>query len=166
MKKSIVGILSSSAFAICLLFASCNSSTENDRKELAKAEEEALEKAAEANQLVPAEADQEEIAGVKKDLELANEKLSEKQEKYYASLKEREAKISTRLVRLNEKIKSADGNSRQKLIEKQDKLIKERDQLQANILEIQTPMTDTQLETVQKEIDLLITVIDRELASE
>ena len=41
--------------------------------------------------------------------------------------------------------------------------MKERDQLQANILEIQSPMTDQQLETVQKEINLLIAIIDKEL---
>lgn len=44
-------------------------------------------------------------------------------------------------------------------------MTKERDQLQANILEIQSPMTDQQLETVQKEINLLIAIIDKELDS-
>jgi chromosome condensin MukBEF complex kleisin-like MukF subunit len=52
------------------------------------------------------------------------------------------------------------------LTKKQDKLTKEHDQLQANILEIQSPMTDAQLETVQKKIKILITVIDKELSTE
>ena len=166
MKKSIVVLLSNSVLAMCLLFASCNTSTEKDRKELAKAEEEALEKAEEANKLVPAEADQEEIAGVKQDLEKANRKLSQKQEKYYTSLREKETKLNERIGKLNEELKNSKSNSKKKMAEKQDRLMKERDELQANILEIQTPMTDSQLQTVQKEIDLLITVIDKELASE
>jgi DNA anti-recombination protein RmuC len=164
--KRILTLFFANAFIIpCLLLTSCNSSTEKDRKELANAEEEALDKAAEANKLVPQEADTKEIEGVKKDLEKASEKLSEKQEKYLASLKQQERRINDRLKAITEKLQSADDNSKKNLTEKLDKLTKERDQLQANILEIQSPMTDQQLETVQKEINLLIAIIDRELDS-
>lgn len=94
--KRILTLIFANAFIISgLLLTSCNSSTEKDRKDLAKAEEEALDKAAEANKLVPQEADAKEIEGVKKDLEKASEKLSEKQEKYLASLRQRESKLMT-----------------------------------------------------------------------
>ncbi|MCE7043859.1 hypothetical protein [Dyadobacter sp. CY312] len=164
--KRILTLFFANAFIISgLLLTSCNSSAEKDRKELAKAEEEALDKAAEANKLVPQEADTKEIEGVKKDLEKASEKLSGKQGKYLTSLKQKEGKINDKLKSINEKLRKADASSKKSLTEKQDKLIKERDQLQANILEIQSPMTDQQLETVQKEIDLLIAIIDKELDS-
>jgi chromosome segregation ATPase len=164
MKRKAIILLSNTLLAAGLLLTACNSSTEKDRKELARAEEEALEKAEEANKLVPQETDSSDMADVKKDLEKASQKLSEKQEKYLASLREKEGKLNDRLKTISEKLRTADGSARKRLTEKQDKLIKERDQLQANILEIQSPLTDQQLETVQKEINVLIAVIDRELS--
>ncbi|TDE13370.1 DUF1216 domain-containing protein [Dyadobacter psychrotolerans] len=164
MKRIATIFLSNAILAAGLMLTACNSSTDKDRKELANAEEEALEKAAEANEMVPQETDSSDMADVKKDLEKASQKLSEKQDKYLASLREKEGKLNDRLKTIGEKLSSADGNAKKRLTEKQDKLIKERDQLQANILEIQSPMTDQQLETVQKEINVLIAVIDKELS--
>ena len=166
MKRKVILFISNSLLAAALLMTACNSSTEKDRKELANAEEEALEKADEANKLVPQETDSSDMKKVKEDLQQASEKLSEKQNKYLTSLREKESKLNERLKKNTEKLRSADGNSKKRLTEKQDKLTNERDQLQANILEIQSPMTDAQLETVQKEIDALIAVIDKELSVE
>jgi len=166
MKRKVTLFLSNTLLAAGILLAGCNSSADKDRKELANAEAEALEKAEEANKMVPQETDSSDMAEVKKDLQEANKKLSEKQNEYLTSLKEKEGKVNDRLKTITDKLKSADGNAKERLTKKQDKLTKERDQLQANILEIQSPMTDAQLETVQKEINVLITVIDKELSTE
>lgn len=166
MKRKFIFITTNILLAVSLLVAGCNSTAEKERKELANAEEEALEKADEANKMVPAETDTGEMAKVKEDLQNASSKLSEKQEKYLASLRQKESRLNDRLKTNAEKLKTADGNTKKRLTERHDRLTKERDQLQANILEIQSPMTDQQLETVQKEIDVLIAVIDRELNAE
>ena len=164
MKKHILFRMAIPLLAVSISLASCTG-TEKQKKELANAEEEALKKANDALSLTENDS-KKEISKVKDDLEKANEKLNEKQTIYLQSLQEKEESVSNRLKSLNERIKSASGEPSQRLIERRDKLSKERDMLQANIMELKSPMNDQRLETVEKELKVLIAAIDRELESE
>lgn len=148
------------------LISGCNSQTDKDRKELANAEEEALETAEKTTEEVSGDSSKKEMSEAKEDLLDANAKLSQKQQEYLTSLKERETKIQERIKKIDEKISSANDNSKKRLTEKKDKFTKERDLLQANILEMQKPMEDKRLETVQKEIQQRVVAIDKELSQE
>jgi DNA anti-recombination protein RmuC len=166
MKKIVnVWLLSGMVLAGSTL-VSCNSQADKDRKELANAEEEALEAAEKTTEQVATDSSKEEMSDAKEELLDANAKLNEKQAEYLKSLKEREKKIQERISKLDEKLKSAEGNSQKRLMEKKDKFTKERDLLQANILEMQKPMEDKRLETVQKEVQQRVVAIDKELSAE
>jgi len=108
MKRNVILFFSNALLATGLLLTACNSSTEKDRKELANAEEEALEKADEANKMVPQETDSGDMEKVKEDLQQASDKLSEKQNKYLVSLREKESKLNERLKKNTEKLRTAD----------------------------------------------------------
>lgn len=164
MKKHILFRMAIPLLAVSISLARCTG-TEKQKKELANAEEEALKKANDALSLTENDS-KKEISKVKDDLEKANEKLNEKQTIYLQSLQEKEESVSNRLKSLNERIKSASGEPSQRLVERRDKLSKERDMLQANIMELKSPMNDQRLETVEKELKVLIAAIDRELESE
>lgn len=164
MKKHILFRMAIPLLAVSISLASCTG-TEKQKKELANAEEEALKKANDALSLTENDS-KKEISKVKDDLEKANEKLNEKQTIYLQSLQEKEESVSNRLKSLNERIKSTSGEPSQRLVERRDKLSKERDMLQANIMELKSPMNDQRLETVEKELKVLIAAIDRELESE
>ena len=166
MKKITRIVFVNVAFAACALLVSCNSGADKDRKELANAEEKALETANEASQEVENTSDTTKIADAKEDLLEANQKLNEKQQDYMASLKKEESKLQERITKLSEKIKSSEGDSKKRLTSKMDKAVKERDLLQANILEMAKPMEDKRLETVQKEIQQRIVAINKELSEE
>ncbi|WP_439559120.1 hypothetical protein [Dyadobacter sp.] len=163
MKKTVNVWVLSAMVVMGASLASCNSA-EKDRKELANAEEDALKAAEETSAM--GDTSKEEMADAKEDLLEANAKLNEKQQDYLNSLKEREAKIQERITKLDEKLKSADGNAKQRLTERKDKFTKERDLLQANILEMQKPMEDKRLETVQKEVQQRVVAIDKELSQQ
>ena len=166
MKKITRIVFVNVAFAACALLVSCNSGADKDRKELANAEEKALETANEASQEVENTSDTTKIADAKEDLLEANQKLNEKQQDYMASLKKEEFKLQERITKLSEKIKSSEGDSKKRLTSKMDKAVKERDLLQANILEMAKPMEDKRLETVQKEVQQRIVAINKELSEE
>lgn len=166
MKKAISVWMSGTALALAMFVSACNSDAEKDRKELARAEEEAIKTANKATDEVVNGADTNDMIDSKEKLREAEQKLNEKQQNYLISLKKTENKIHERLAKVDEKIKSADGNARKRFEEKRDKLVKERDMLQANILEIQKPMDDDQFQTVQKQVDGLISTIDKELEGE
>jgi hypothetical protein len=166
MKKLTRIVFLNAAFAACALLVSCNSGADKDRKELANAEEKALETADEASKEVANTSDTTEMADAKEDLLEANQKLNEKQQDYMASLKKEESKLQERITKLGEKIKTSDGDSKKRLTAKMDKAVKERDLLQANILEMAKPMEDKRLETVQKEVQQRIVAINKELSEE
>lgn len=166
MKKLTRIIFANFAIAAGALFVGCNSGSDKDRKELANAEEQALETADEASEEIANTSDTSEMEDAKEDLLEANQKLNEKQQKYLASLKKEESELQERVVELDEKIKSADGDAKKRLTVKKDKVTKERDLLQANILEMAKPMEDKRLETVQKEVQQRIVAINKELSEE
>jgi hypothetical protein len=166
MKKLTRTVIFNAAFAACALLVSCNSGADKDRKELANAEEKALETADEATDKISSTSDTTEMTDAKEDLLEANDKLNEKQQDYLASLKEEEKKLQERISKLDSKIQSSDGDAKKRLTAKKDKAVKERDLLQANILEMAKPMEDKRLETVQKEIQQRIVAINKELSEE
>lgn len=166
MKKLTRIVFANFAIAAGALLVGCNSGADKDRKELANAEEKALETADEASQEIANTSDTTDMAAAKEDLLEANDKLNEKQRDYMASLKKEESSLQERIAKLNDKIKSADGDAKKRLTAKMDKAVKERDLLQANILEMAKPMEDKRLETVQKEIQQRIVAINKELSEE
>jgi chromosome segregation ATPase len=166
MKKLTKIVFANFALAAGVLLAGCNSQTEKDRKELANAEEQALETTEEVDKEVADTSDTTKMANAKEDLLEANQKLNEKQQKYLASLKEEEVKLRDRIAKLDTKIQSSDAAAKKRLATKRDKAVKERDLLQANILEMAKPMEDKRLETVQKEVQQRIVAINQELSRE
>ncbi|MCE7065483.1 hypothetical protein [Dyadobacter sp. CY326] len=166
MKKTVSVIFANVAIAMGALCISCNSKTDTDRKKLANAEEKALETADEASQKIASNSDTTEIADVKEDLLQVNNDLNEKQRAYLKSLKEEEAKLKERVTELDDKIQTADGDAKKRLMSKKNKVTQERGLLQANILEMAKPMEDKRLETAQKEIQQRIVAINKELSSE
>lgn len=166
MRKLTRIIFANLTIAAGVLLVSCNSGSDKDRKELANAEEKALETADEASEEVANTSDTTDMADAKEDLLEANQKLNEKQRDYMASLKKEESKLQERIAKLDDKIKSSDGDAKKRLTAKMDKAVKERDLLQANILEMAKPMEDKRLETVQKEVQQRIVAINKELSEE
>lgn len=162
MKTKLILLIPTILVAGSLLFTSC-SKTDKERKELANAEEDALKKTEEVAKM-NFDTNKENTADLKEDLQKAQEKLSEKQNDYVVALREREAKLNDKLKDIQAKLR--DGKSNKRLLEKKDRLSKERDLVQANILELHSPVTDQKLETVEKGIKELIVEIDKELASE
>jgi len=166
MKKITRIVFANFAIAAGALLVGCNSQGDKERKELANAEEKALETAAAADSTVANTSDTSAIASAKEDLLKANEKLNEKQQKYLTSLKKEETSLQDKIAKLDKKIISSDGDAKKRLTTKKDKAIKERDLLQANILELAKPMEDKRLETVQKEVQTRIVAINKELSEE
>lgn len=162
MKTKLIPLVPTVLLAGALLFTGC-SGTDKERKELANAEEDALKKTEEVAKM-NFDTNKENTADLKEDLQKAQEKLSKKQNDYVVVLREREAKLNDKLKDIQTKLR--DGKSNKRLLEKKDRLSKERDLVQANILELHSPVTDQKLETVEKGIQELIVEIDKELASE
>ncbi|CAG5069782.1 hypothetical protein DYBT9623_02519 [Dyadobacter sp. CECT 9623] len=166
MKKTMSVWVAGTMILMASMTFSCNSGADKDRKELANAEEEALEAAEKTSEVVSNDTSKEEMSKAKEELLDANAKLNEKQQEYLTSLKERETTIQDRIKKLDEKLQSANDNSKKRLTERRDKFTKERDLLQANILELQKPMEDKRLETVQKEVQQRVVAIDKELSQQ
>lgn len=162
MKTKLIQLLPAVMLTGSLLFTGCTG-TDKEKKELANAEEDALKKTEEVAKM-NFDTNKENTAELKEDLEKAKEKLSEKQSNYVVALREREAKLNDKLKDIQTKLR--DGKSNKRLLEKKDRLSKERDLVQANILELHSPVTDEKLATVEKGIQELIKEIDKELGTE
>lgn len=107
----------------------------------------------------------EDLAEVRNDLKETKQQLAEKQRSYVEKMRDRQEKIQKRLSMMDSKIGSSSGATKEKWIERRTKLMRERDQLQANLLDMQQPMTSEQMVTVEKQINDLLAAIDKELAS-
>ncbi|MCE6990825.1 hypothetical protein [Dyadobacter sp. CY323] len=164
MKRKMKVIFAGTAIAMGALLAACNSGAEKEGKDLAQAEEKALEAVDEARSEIAAPSDTTKVADAKEELLEVNQELNEKQSKYLESLKKQEVKLQENITKVDEKLRSADGNSKKRLTEKKDKLTKERDMLQANMLELTKPMEDKRLATVQKEVQERIVAIEKVLS--
>jgi paraquat-inducible protein B len=159
MKTKLIKLIPAVLLTGSLLFTAC-SGTDKKRRELANAEEDALKKTEEIAKM-NFDTNKENTAELKEDLEKAKEKLSEKQNDYVVALREREAKLNDKLKEIQTKLRA--GKSNKRLLEKKDRLSKERDMVQANILELYSPVSEKELETVEKTIQELIAEIDKEL---
>ena len=97
-----------------------------------------------------------ELADAAKELEAARKG-------YLTELQARQKALNEKISDLDGKVTDPNQANRDKWVEKRQKLVRERDKLQANLMELQNPMTDTRWVTAEKEIKELMAGIDEEL---
>lgn len=145
------------------LLISCDSTTKDSQKEYAQEQADAIDEADEARTEIMQAEDTSELADVRDELSDAAKELETARKNYMNELQTRQKALNEKISDLDAKVTDPKQPNRDKWVEKRQKLVRERDRLQANLMELQKPMTDERWVTAEEEIKELMAAIDREL---
>jgi hypothetical protein len=166
MKKIVFITAIYAAITMGWLLTSCDSTPKDSQKQYAEEQADAINEADEARMEMLQAEDTSQLADVREDLSEAAQELEAARKSYTTELQTRQKTLNEKISELDGKVTDPKQANRDKWVEKRQKLVRERDQLQANLLELQKPMTDERWTTAEKEIKELIAAIDQELKEE
>ncbi|GHB61958.1 hypothetical protein [Persicitalea jodogahamensis] len=163
MKK----VVFATALYACLttgwLLTSCDNNKDG-KEEYAEEQADAINEADIARAEIRSADDTSDLADVREDLSEAAQELEAAKKEYMTELQNRQKSLSEKIGELDSKVTDPKQANREKWVEKRKELVQERDQLQANLLELQKPMTNDRFVTAEKEIKELLASIDKSLA--
>lgn len=161
--KKVVFITAIYAFiSLGWLLTSCDSTPKDSQKEYVDEQADAHNEADEARTEIQ-QADTSQLTEVRDELADAAKELEAARKNYMTELQTRQKTLNEKISDLDGKVTDPKQANRDKWVEKRQKLVRERDKLQANLMELQRPMTDERWTTAEKEIKDLMATIDEEL---
>ena len=162
MKK----VLIATALYACItgwLLISCDN-TKDGREEYAKEQADAIDEADVARADLRSADDSSDLTDVREELSDAARELEAAKREYMTELQNRQKSLSEKISELDTKVTDPNQPNREKWVEKRKGLMRDRTMLQANLLELQNPMTDERFVTAKEEIKELMAAIDKALA--
>lgn len=163
MKKIVFITAIYAAVTIGWVLTSCDSTTKDSQKEYAQEQADAIDEADKARADIRQAEDTSDLADVRDELSDAAKELEAARKSYLTELQTRQKTLNEKISDLDGKVTDPKQANRDKWVEKRQKLVRERDRLQANLMELQKPMTDERWTTAEKEIKELMASIDQEL---
>ncbi len=145
------------------LLTSCDN-TQDGKEEYAEEQADAIDEADAARAELRSADDTSDLADVRDELSDAAQELEAAKKKYMSELQNRQQSLSEKISEIDPKVTDPNQPNREKWVEKRKELVRDRDRLQANLLELQKPMTDDRFVTAEKEIKELMATIDKALA--
>jgi len=163
MKK----VLTVTALSVCIttgwLLTSCDN-TKDGREEYAGEQADAIDEADVARADLQSADDTSDLVEVRDELAEAARELEAAKKEYMTELQNRQKSLSEKINELDPKVTDPNQPNREKWVEKRKELVRDRTMLQANLLELQNPMTDERFVTAKEEIKELMAAIDKALA--
>lgn len=145
------------------LLTSCESTPKDSQKEYVQEQADAIDEADKARAEIQQTEDTSALIDVRDELSDAAKALEAARKNYMTELQRRQKTLNEKISYLDPKVTDPNQPNRDKWVEKRQKLVRERDKLQANLMELQKPMTDERWTTAEKEIKELMASIDQEL---
>lgn len=136
---------------------------DDSKQEYAEEQVDASKKADKAVNELQSTTDTTKLADVRDDLTDELKKLEAAKKDYLAQIQARQKTLNEKISELDPKVTDPKQPNREKWVERRAKYVRQRDQLQANLMELQKPMTGDRWSTAEAEIKELISSIDLDL---
>ncbi|WP_373515380.1 hypothetical protein [Persicitalea sp.] len=162
MKKVVIATALYACITTGWLLTSCDN-TSDGKEEYAEEQADAINEADVARAEIRSADDTSDLADVRDDLTDAAKELEAAKKEYMTELKNRQRTLNEKISELDSKVTDPKQANRDKWVEKRKELVRDRDKLQANLLELQQPMSDDRFVTAEKEIKELMASIDKAL---
>ena len=163
MKKVVIATALYACITTGWLLTSCDN-TKDGKEEYAEEQADAIDEADAARAEIRSADDTSDLADVREELSDAAQELEAAKKEYMTELQNRQKSLNEKIDELGTKVTDPKQANREKWVEKRKELVQERDILQANLLELQKPMTNDSFVTAEKEINELMASIDKSLA--
>ena len=163
MKKVLIATALYACITTGWLLTSCDN-TKDGREEYAKEQADAIDEADVARADLRSADDSSDLTDVREELSDAARELEAAKREYMTELQNRQKSLSEKISELDTKVTDPNQPNREKWVEKRKGLMRDRTMLQANLLELQNPMTDERFVTAKEEIKQLMAAIDKALA--
>ena len=163
MKKVVIATFLYACITMGWLLTSCDNNKDS-KEEYAEEQADALDEADAARAEITNAEDTADLAEVRDELSDKAKELEAAKKDYLAELQNRQKNLSEKISELDPKVTDPNQPNREKWVEKRKQLVSDRDKVQANLLELQNPMTDARFVTAEKEIKELMASIDKTLA--
>ncbi len=163
MKKVVIATALYACLTTGWLLTSCDN-TKDGKEEYAEEQADAIDEADVARSEIRSADDTSDLADVREDLSDTAKELEAAKKNYMIELQNRQKSLSEKISELDPKVTDPNQPNREKWVDKRKELVRDRDKIQANLLELQRPMTDERFVTAKEEIKELMAAIDKALA--
>ena len=163
MKKVAIATALYACITIGWLLTSCDN-TKDGKEEYAEEQADAIDEADAARAEIRSADDTSDLADVRDELADAAKELETAKKEYVTELQNRQKTLNEKISELDAKVTDPKQPNREKWVEKRKELVRDRDRLQANLLELQRPMTNDRFVTAEQEIKELMASIDKTMA--
>lgn len=162
MKKVFIATAIYACITMGWLLSSCDNNKDS-KEQYAEEQADALDEADVARAEIKTAEDKADLAQVRDELADKAKELAAAKKDYMTELQRRQKTLSEKISELDPKVTDPNQPNREKWVEKRKGLVSDRDKVQANLLELQNPMTDERFVTAEKEIKELMASIDKTL---
>lgn len=162
MKKVFIATAIYACITMGWLLTSCDNNKDS-KEQYAEEQADALDEADVARVEIKSAEDTADLAQVRDELADKAKELAVAKKDYMTELQRRQKTLSEKISELDPKVTDPNQPNREKWVEKRKGLVSDRDKVQANLLELQNPMTDERFVTAEKEIKELMASIDKTL---